>query len=96
MQGITPKSGFEKCELHHQNAPLIVDAPCAWILPRGPLIHPPCAVILRRPKNAEYTECLSPRAQSCFAVADAEAVVVALVLSVWLFFVARWITAQGE
>ena len=100
MQGITPKSGFEKRELHHQNALLIIHAPRAWILPRGPLIHPPCAVILRRPKNAEYAECLSPRAQSCFVVADAEAVavavVVALVLAVCFAFGARWITAQGE
>ena len=100
MQGITPISGFEKLELQHQNAPFIIHAPCAWMLPRGLLIHPPCAVILRRPKNAEYAECLGPRAQSCFAVADAQAVVVAgvvaLVLAVCLAFGARWITAQGE
>ena len=95
MQGITPKSGFEKRELHHQDARLIIHAPCAWMLPRGLLIHPPCAVILRRPKNAEYAECLGPRAQSD-AEAVVVAVVVALVLAVCLAFGARWITAQGE
>ena len=27
-----------------------IDAPCAWILPRGPPIHSPCAMIQRAPK----------------------------------------------
>ena len=67
MQGITPKSGFENRELHHQNARLIIHAACAWILPRGPLIHSPCAVILRRLKNGE---CLSSRAHFCRFVAN--------------------------
>ena len=35
MQGITPKSGFEKRELHHQNAPLIIHAQGASILSMG-------------------------------------------------------------
>ena len=28
-----------------------INAPCAWILPRGPPIHSPCAVIQRAPKG---------------------------------------------
>ena len=99
MQGITPISGFEKLELQHQNARLIIHAPCAWMLPRGPLIHPPCAVILRRPKKNMPN--VSARVLNlAFAVADAQAVVVAvvvaLVLAVCLAFGARWIIAQGE
>ena len=34
MQGMTPKSGFQKCELHHQNAPIIIDAQAQQILTR--------------------------------------------------------------
>ena len=62
MQGITPESGFEKGELQHHNAHLIIDAPCAWILPRGPPNPSFYAWILFGLENGE---CLGSRAHLC-------------------------------
>ena len=73
MQGITPKSGFENRELHHQNAPLIIHAPCAWILPRGPLVHSPCAVIQRAPKAKQTATTRAITTASASATASATA-----------------------
>ena len=48
-----------------------IDAPCAWILPRGPLIHPPCAVIQRAPKAKQTANTRATTTASASATAKA-------------------------
>ena len=46
-----------------------IDAPCAWILPRGPLIHSPCAVIQRAPKAKQTANTRATTTASASATA---------------------------
>ena len=91
MEIVTREVRFASSKCH-----LRIDAPCAGILLRWPgFIHPVqrfCAA-----PNMQNMPNVSARVLNlAFAVADAVAVVVALVFAVCLAFGARWITAQGE
>ena len=50
-----------------------IDAPCAWILPRGPLIHSPCAVIQRAPKAKQTANTRATTTATTTASASATA-----------------------
>ena len=50
-----------------------IDAPCAWILPRGPPIHSPCAVIQRAPKAKQTANTRATTTATTTASASATA-----------------------
>ena len=50
-----------------------IDAPCAWILPREPLIHSPCAVIQRAPKAKQTANTRATTTATTTASASATA-----------------------